>query len=401
MKIHPALLALFGMFPAILSAEILLKSPGPDETITTMNPDLRAFLEKPRDERRAIFNDPAKRLELNRIRDAKPVIFRWECTGGEKGPFTVHFSEKEDFSESTPILVLPTSGSSVGEHPEILSPEARVSNFLLGRTYYWKVESPGTGGKPVVSATGRFQSDAFAPRQMSIPKVENVRDLGGRVGLDGRRVRQGMIYRSAGLNHNSPDFDWDRKKWKKERIEDFRIGDTKLTPAAVVYLNTVLGLKTDLDMRGPAEVAPMKESPAGPDVKWVHHSSSAYKAIFGFDAPGTTTGEGPEMMAKNFRIFCDRANYPIVAHCISGADRTGAMAYVLNGVLGVDAEELEKDWEITANSYFKYENFDDLAGGFAPFGKPSDPLHEKIAAYLLQIGITPEEIASYRAIMLE
>jgi len=207
------------------------------------------------------------------------------------------------------------------------------------------------------------------------------------------------IPRSEGLRR--PDFDWDRTKWKKERIEDFRIGDTKLTPAAVAYINNVLQWKTDLDLRGPAEVASMNESPAVPMVKWIHHSSSAYKAIFGFGKPGTCTGEGPEMMAKNFRVFCDPANYPIVAHCISGADRTGALAYVLNGVLGVPADELEKDWEITANSYFKYENFDDLAGGFDHFGAPSAPLHEKIEAYLHEIGITPKEISAFRAIILE
>lgn len=394
------LLTLVVCLPSVLHAEIVLKNPSSGQTISTMNPEMRAFLEKPSAERRQIFEDLEQRRRLNAIRDAVPVIFRWDCTDGETGPFTVHISEKKDFSEPSPILVHPTAGSSKGERPEIQSPEARVANFLLGRTYYWKVEGTGASGKRVVSPIGEFQTDAFAPRQIYLPKVENARDLGGRIGLDGRQVRQGLIFRSAGLNHNSPDFDWDRTKWKKERIEDFAIGDTKLTPAAKVYLNEVLGWKTDLDMRGPAEVASMSESPAGPDVKWVHNSSSSYKAIFGFGKPGEPTGEGPEAMAKNFRLFCDRANYPIVFHCISGADRTGALAYVLNGVLGVDADELAKDWEMTANSYFKLEHFDELAGGFDAYGDPSTPLHQKIANYLLKIGIRPEEIQTFREILL-
>ena len=45
--------------------------------------------------------------------------------------------------------------------------------------------------------------------------------------------------------------------------------------------------------------------------------------------------------------------------------------------------------------------FNDLSGGFEKFGAPGDPLHKKIEAYLQKIGITPEEIASFRAIMLE
>ncbi len=207
-------------------------------------------------------------------------------------------------------------------------------------------------------------------------------------------IRQGLIYRSAGLNANSPDFNWDRTKWKKERIEDFRIGETKLSPVGVAYINDVLHWKTDLDLRSPGEVATMKESPAGPAVNWEHHSSLSYGGIFGQN--GNCTGEGPEAMARNFRLFCDRANYPIEFHCIAGADRTGALAYVLNGVLGVKADDLEKDWEITANSYFKYEKmFDSLAGGFDQFGAPGDPLHKKIEAYLQKIGVTPEEIASF------
>jgi protein-tyrosine phosphatase len=347
----------------------------------------------PQEQRREFFNDPEKRKSLNKVRNAQPYAFTWECTDGEHGPFRVVISEKEDFSTPSPALALPTGKDA--------SPnEARIANFLIGKTYYWKVEGLDANGQPTSSQTARFHTDPLAPRLLTIPNIENARDLGGRTGLDGRHIRQGLIYRSAGLNANSPDFDWDRTKWKKERIEDFRIGDTKLSPEGVAYINDVLRWKTDLDLRGPGEVATMKESPAGPAVKWVHNSSLSYAKIFGQD--GNCTGEGPEAMARNFRLFCDRANYPIEFHCIAGADRTGALAYILNGVLGVKADDLEKDWEITANSYFKYEKmFNDLSGGFEKFGEPGDPLHKKIEAYLQKIGITPEEIASFRAIMLE
>ncbi len=393
MKSRTFLLALGCLLPGLLHAEIVLKSPSSDATISTIAPELRAFLEMPQDQRREFFNDREKRKTLNKVRNALPYAFTWDCTAGEHGPFRVLISEKEDFSSPSPALALPSNETA---NPN----EALITNFLIGKTYYWKVEGLDVADQHAVSKTGSFHTDPLAPRLLAIPNIENARDLGGRVGLDGRMIRQGLIYRSAGLNANSPDFDWDRTKWKKERIEDFRIGETKLSPAGVAYINEVLHWKTDLDLRSPGEVATMKESPAGPAVNWVHHSSLSYGSIFGQE--GNCTGEGPEAMARNFRLFCDRANYPIEFHCIAGADRTGALAYVLNGVLGVKADELEKDWEITANSYFKYEKmFDSLAGGFDQFGAPGDPLYKKIEAYLQKIGIKPEEIASFRAIMLE
>ncbi|AHF94555.1 hypothetical protein OPIT5_20595 [Opitutaceae bacterium TAV5] len=377
----------------MLPAEIVLKTPAYDETITTMAPELRSFLSMSQADRRDFFNDKEKRKIINKVRDAQPYTFTWDCTQGETGTFTVVLSGKEDYSEPSPTLVISSKDKA---NPN----EARLVNFLIGKTYYWKVECASEDGKTITSRTGRFKTDALPPRLLTIPNVGNVRDLGGRRGLDGRMIRQGMIFRSAGLNNNSPDFNWDRKKWKKEKIEDFRIGTSRLTPSSVDYINNVLHWTTELDLRGPGEVASMTESPAGPGVRWINHSSEAYGRIFGKN--GSCSGSGPEAMAKNFRLFCDMANYPINFHCIAGADRTGALAYVLEGVLGVDSDELTKDWEITANGYFKYEKmFDDLVDGFSQFGAPGDPLHKKIEAYLYKIGITEQEVAAFRSIMLE
>jgi protein-tyrosine phosphatase len=364
-----------------------------------MAPALRSFLDMPQADRREFFNDKEKRKTLHKVRDAQPCLFSWTCTDGETGTFTVIISEKEDFSVPSPTLVIPPATNAnlaTNANPN----EARIVNFLIGKTFYWKVECLSPDGKKTTSGTGRFKTDAFPPRLLTIPNVGNVRDLGGRRGIDGRMIRQGMIFRSAGLNNNSPDFSWDRKKWKKEKIEDFRIGSSRLTPASADYINRVLHWKTDLDLRSPGEVASMTKSPAGPGVKWIHRSSESYGRIFGKN--GDCTGNGPKAMAKNFRLFCDRANYPVDFHCIAGADRTGALAYVLGGILGVDSDDLARDWEITANNYFKYEKmFDDLVDGFNRFGAPEDPLHKKVEAYLYKIGITEQEIATFRAIMLE
>lgn len=380
--------------PLWVRAALVLQRPARDEVISAVAPDLRAFLDLPQAERRAFFTNKVARAKLHDVRDAQPYAFQWGCTKGEKGDFVVVISEREDFSLPSPALVLPSKKSAEAPH------EALIANFLIGRTYYWKVECKTSDGRTVVSPIGRFKTDPRAPRLLLLPDVGNVRDLGGRLGLNGKRIRQGLVFRSAGLNANSPDFDWDRKKWKKATIAEFSIGAPKLTSESVSYVNRVMNWRTDLDLRSDGEVGPMNASPAGPAVKWVHNASAAYGEIYGTNK--TCVGVGPDAMARNFRVFCDRANYPIDIHCIAGADRTGSLSYVLNGLLGVDKDELEKDWEITANSYFSYgKMFDSLVKGFDAFGAHDDPPSKKIEAYLLKIGIKPEEIDAFRTIMLE
>ena len=160
-----------------------------------------------------------------------------------------------------------------------------------------------------------------------------------------------------------------------------------------------LGIRTDLDLRNDREVADMAASPLGEGVSFVRRSSPEYGGIF--------ASPGRETMAANFRLFCDRANFPIYFHCIAGADRTGTLAYVLNGVLGVAKEDLERDWESTfypelpgVENPDYWRSLAHLDRGFAKYGHEGDTLQRRIELYLLDIGITPEEIATFKKIML-
>lgn len=241
------------------------------------------------------------------------------------------------------------------------------------------------------SEIASFKTEDFAPRWMAIEgRVGNMRDLGGRKTVDGRRVKQGMIYRGQGLNDNST-------------TGEIR-GRNRLTAADVEYMTGTLGIKTDLDQRSPGEVADMTASPLGPSVKWIHNSSSCYAGIF--------LEDGKKAMAKNFRVFCDPANYPIYFHCIGGADRAGSLAYTLNGILGVERHLLNTDWESTfyptlpeMRSDYKDHtfwcgewHFDD---GFAKYGDANTSWNKRIELYLLDCGVTMEEIEKFRSIMLE
>ena len=163
------------------------------------------------------------------------------------------------------------------------------------------------------------------------------------------------------------------------------------------YIRTRFGIKTDIDLRSDKECFGMTGSPLGPTVKWEHISSSAYG--------GMTSEGGKRAFAKVFRVFLDENNYPIDFHCIAGQDRTGAVAYILNGLLGVDEDLLALDWETTGfwnrgNAFRHDKLYDKLVECFKK-NYPADTVRERLEKYVLSLGFTEADIAKFRKIMLE
>ncbi len=326
-----------------------------------------------------------------------PVVFEWRADAGETGPWKVTLSLRKDFSRPLEFQLGKTDLMAVkeektGDGAVIYRFENRFANLLLGREYFWKVKGFAKDGKTLVeSAAGRFKTALEPPRWIALEgRVKNMRDLGGWPAENGCRVRQGMVYRSQGLNDNSA------------------LGDTpgrnRLTVEDARYLKDVLGIKTELDLRKPFETASAGASPIGGGVRCIERKSASYATIF--------KGEHKKTMGRNIKVFADISNYPVVFHCIDGADRTGSLSYILLGLLGVEKENLEKEWESTfypsiptpdvgsdGKRYWKGTAYFDE--GLAKYGDESTPLATKIERYLLDCGVTAEEIARIRSIMLE
>lgn len=350
-----------------------------------------------------------KVLDLDRRwRRAKPLVLELRTTEGEKGPWKVEIGKNADLVDArtwyvpAPGTFLVTSrsvASSVTQ--DVVTITMRNANLEVATRYYWRVSYRGRCGdgcgpkhgcavcKEVVSSSvATFATEDLAPRWISVEgDVGNIRDLGGRLGLGGRRIRQGLVYRGQAFNDNS--------------VTGEHRGRNRLTSEDVEYLTGTLGIKTDLDLRSQEETADLVVSPLGNKTRFVQHSSFSYQHIF--------KPEGMQMMAKNFRVFCDWKNYPVYFHCIAGADRTGAIAYVLNGVLGVCRHELETDWESTFYPKIPNENPDPnfwhrelrLNDGFSKYGDADMSWNERIVLYLKDCGITDAEIKTFRDIMLE
>lgn len=377
----------FLLFAKISSGQIILERPAEDETISNLPPQIRSFMELPVKERRRVFDNQNDRIKIYESRSGAPYPFTWKNISGSTGSFKLEISREPDFLIASQTLITKTwkNGEEYG---------ADVSNFEIGKTFYWRVILELKDGTKILSPTREFQTDPFPLRLIDLPNVTNTRDIGGRPGLGGRMIRQGMIYRSSGLNEDSPDFKDDSATWNPPNAKSFRVGKPRITSKGIDYVLDVLRWRTELDLRSNGEVGAMEGSPVGPKLKWIHRSSPAYAEIF--------QKRWAKVMADNFKVFLDTSNYPIDFHCISGADRTGSLAFVLEGVLGVTEDELEKDWELSAQEPLNYKNrFDPLINGFNKYGSSNTPLVKKIESYLHSIGITEEEINKFRDIMLE
>lgn len=141
---------------------------------------------------------------------------------------------------------------------------------------------------------------------MKIGGVYNVRDIGGAKTRSGKRVREGLIYRSGNLNSIS-------KKGK-------------------VILKNELGIRSDLDLRRKGEGGAGKKS-------------------------------------------------------VAGRDRTGTLAMVLEGILGMKKKDIFRDYELTYLS--KHSN------------KSSYSFEYNVTHYLCDNGMTKDEIRYIRNLMLE
>lgn len=75
--------------------------------------------------------------------------------------------------------------------------KTEVDNLEIACDYVWTVRDASG------EASACFRTEDEAPRLLRVPQIENLRDLGGRIGLDGRRVKQNMVFRNIGLNDNA------------------------------------------------------------------------------------------------------------------------------------------------------------------------------------------------------
>ncbi len=171
-------------------------------------------------------------------------------------------------------------------------------------------------------------------RNLTLDGVFNFRDLGGYAAADGRRVRWRTVFRADGLSRLTADDVEALRPLGLRAVIDLRT-DRELEQRGrfpVDVYPVVFHHLSVLDVTWDAEAAARQGLPV---TEFLHH---AYTEIL--------AGGGPRFgVALN--LLAEAEHLPAVFHCAGGKDRTGLLAALLLGLLGVDDATIVADYALT------------------------------------------------------
>ena len=214
-----------------------------------------------------------------------------------------------------------------------------------------------------------------ALRWLNTPQAANVRDLGGWA-CDGGTIKYGLLIRGG-----------------------------KLAAADRAVLVGELGVQHDLDLRGRDGVSPedepdMTESPLGSDVRYTRTQQYALYSLTPVSA-----------WQAYLRCVIDAVTHrePVYFHCSAGADRTGTLACVIEGLLGMSQSDIDKDYELTCfysgtdtDNHARRRNESEWRGLIAQIGaKSGTTFRDKCVTFAAELGFTAAEINAFRAAMID
>lgn len=202
---------------------------------------------------------------------------------------------------------------------------ASIYNLTPGVRYFYSV---------VASDASVLKESCVIPKgpmRMINGVTKNMRDLGGWKAGD-KTIRYGRLYRGA-------------------RVDDIQGNPT----AKDIFLND-LGVDIDLDLRG---LPPGTQGGSGEENPWTSNDPVQYVNIqlwhyfyhqaTQYPVPEISQGESADIYQSTIRTIIGwlKEGKVVYFHCHGGSDRTGTLAFLIEGLLGVSEEDLSKDYELT------------------------------------------------------
>lgn len=244
-----------------------------------------------------------------------PVTISWEGSGADQ----ISISTSPSFNQTL-------SQNNI----QLLSNSAKVYNVTPGVVYYYRVYSGDS-----VLKNGCFRP--VGPLRMVYGVTDNVRDLGGWQGENGKTIRYGKLYRGANIDN---------------------MMDNDHTTNRDIFLNT-LNIGLLMDLRG--YVGSSTEGPSNPfEGSGIQMDYSIYR-VWKYLGFGTTDGHDAELQYEHLYrdalkciiSYLNRNEKGIYFHCSAGSDRTGTLAFLIEALLGVSESDMSIDYELTSYSYYK------------------------------------------------
>ena len=212
----------------------------------------------------------------------------------------------------------------------------------------------------------------------------NVRDLGGWT-CDGGTIEYGKVFRGCELNGENGVALTDEQK---KMFTDF------------------LNIQDEIDLRGNTEVDgddgvygtddDIIGSALGDSVDYIRYAISPY-------------GANNDIQKQRYtgaltRIIDDTIkNHTCYVHCVAGADRTGTICALIEGLCGVSQSDIDKDYELTSFSGETRQRNNTYYSGFISSinAMPGASFRDKIVAYVLQLGVYIEKINALRSALID
>lgn len=219
-------------------------------------------------------------------------------------------------------------------------------------------------------------------RWINTSQTQNVRDIGGWA-CDGGTVKYGKIFRGG-----------------------------EPAQADVTLLTGEVGIRAELELQGTE--GGNSNALAG-KVDYCCPLNGAYWAYYG----EILKNKAQVKEALNFVIDAACHSKPIYIHCSAGADRTGTVICIIEGILGIVQSDCDKDYELTSfagngdSSYLRKRcgrtveetgtvaeaRYKQFISGIAAL--PGATFRDKCVNFVLSCGITAEQINAFRAAMID
>lgn len=261
---------------------------------------------------------------------------------------------------------------------DVVSNYKPIGKTIDGKTYYNDVPNVM---RPFVTenAAGTLKPlDAlrWIRTRENSAEAWNVRDLGGWA-CDGGTVKYGLLIRGG-----------------------------RISAADRAVLVDQLGVQHEIDLRGKegrdqSDGDVVTESPLGNDVWFTIADKAAWYAL----TPVAT-------WQLYLRCVIDAVTHrePVYFHCTAGADRTGTLACVLEGLLGMSQGDIDKDYELTCfysgaetDARARRRNESEWKGLINAINSVSgDTFRDKCVHFAVETcGMSMADINAYRAAMID
>ena len=300
----------------------------------------------------------------------------WDALDGATG-YKVYLDTDKDFSKGATTF-------------EVTEPKVEMNNLFCDTTYFWKVE---TADGAHDSAIGSFKTKGHF-RNITADPAYNVRDIGGKHTRDGKRIKQGLIYRGSELI----DAELQPSLGNQHGVT--------LDDANKALFKDELHIGFEFDLRKADAIGNQVGSSLGSDVEYERLALGSFADLW--------TGISAADLQRSVDIFKNATpEKAVYCHCWGGADRTGTLIFILEATLGINFLEACMDYEFTSFDNGAHERYRDRAVGSYDFPKfikavyacqeyqEGRPLKDICEEWMLNRGISQADIDALRTNLLE